>query len=238
VTRYIHIARWNEFQHYKDRDPKWIKVYTRINRDDNFLSLTGHRRAILLGLWLERAVSHSSLRLDTRMLTRRLQLRVTVSDIEALNHAGFITISASETVRKRKRNASPEEETEREKRKTLAPAAREPVDKSTSKNGRDELWDELERLFGKVAPKTNSHAKRNKACADLRRLGASPMALRHAYNRWPRLYPGANPTDIAIATHYPQLVEQARRMPSLKPPCPECGMGGGRHIADCSKVAA
>jgi hypothetical protein len=140
-----------------------------------------------------------------------------------------------------KQNSSkiqPRTRTRTDKTKTLAPTPREPVDKPTSKNGRDELWDELERLFGKVAPKTNSHAKRNKACADLRRLGASPMALRHAYNRWPRLYPDANPTDIAIATHYPQLVERALRMASLVPPCPECGMGGGRHIADCSKVAA
>lgn len=92
---WIVIPRWEEFQHYKNRDPVWIRVYTRLLSDDAYLSLTPHRALVLHRLWLEYARSGRTLPLDTRKLSRRLSLRVTSRDIEALNDAGFVEVSAS-----------------------------------------------------------------------------------------------------------------------------------------------
>ena len=75
---------------------------------------------------------------------------------------------------------------------------------------RDLVWDELELHFGEVSDNTNAHAKRNKAVADLRRMGATPADIRGALRVWPRLFPGTTVTDVALATHYPQLSSSAR----------------------------
>jgi hypothetical protein len=98
AERWIVIARWDEFQH---RDaaraivPTWVKTFTRLLSDDDYLSLTGHRRAVLHGIWLEYARSLRLLPDDTAVLSRRLSLKVTRPDLEALNHAGFIDFHAS-----------------------------------------------------------------------------------------------------------------------------------------------
>lgn len=110
--------------------------------------------------------------------------------------------------------------------------------KDNGARARDEVWDELERLFGEVAPKTNAHAKRNKAVADLKRLGASPEAIVLAYAAWSSSFPGTTLTDVALATHYPQLMNSRKPLMPKTPPCAECGVGGGLHAADCSHVGA
>ena len=103
---YVWIDNWEEFQHYKDREPPWIKSYTRLMNKDEYLSLSGHRRGILHGIWLAYATSSRRLRGDTRTLSQRLQLKVLTSDIEALNHAGFIELVASNVLAKRLQPAS------------------------------------------------------------------------------------------------------------------------------------
>jgi len=95
VTAYLVICHWARFQHYKDRNPPWIKNYTELLSDEAYLELSGHRRAILHGLWLEYARSHCRLPVDTRILTRRLNLKVTMADLAALSHAGFTATSDS-----------------------------------------------------------------------------------------------------------------------------------------------
>lgn len=113
--RYIVVQRWEEFQHYKDRDPKWIKNYLRLLRDDAYLDLTGHQRAVLHGIWLLYASSNAQLRADTRSLTRQLGLRVTSQHLESLSHAGFIRIFASRSGAEAAQKRSLETETEKKK---------------------------------------------------------------------------------------------------------------------------
>jgi hypothetical protein len=100
--RYIVIPRWDEFQHYRDRDPIWLKVYTRLLSDEGFRQLTFHQRGVLLSLWVEYARSGRQLRDNTATLTRQLGNRVMRRDIEALTYAGFITFSASAPLAQRR----------------------------------------------------------------------------------------------------------------------------------------
>jgi len=96
--RWIVIPRWEEHQHRdaaRTTVPTWIKFFTRLLHDDAYLDLTGNRRAILHGLWIEYASARRQLALSTRSLSQRLNLKVTMRDLEALHHAGFIEFSAS-----------------------------------------------------------------------------------------------------------------------------------------------
>jgi hypothetical protein len=108
MPEWIVIPKWDEFQHYKDRAPKWIKTYVELMSDAAYLELSGHQRAVLHGLWLEYASARCRLAVDTGSLTRRLNLRVTRRTLERLNQAGFITFSASEPLAMRSKIASPD----------------------------------------------------------------------------------------------------------------------------------
>lgn len=122
-ARYIVIPNWSGpdgFQHYRDRDPVWIKNYRTLLSDDGYLSLSGHRRGVLHGLWLEYAASGCCIRVDTKMIGRRLGLVVKTADLEALKTLGFIEFALAP----RKHTASPEGE--REKELPLTPHSGEP----------------------------------------------------------------------------------------------------------------
>lgn len=125
---YIWMRNWERFQHYKDRTPDWIKAYTELMSSDDYLRLSLGRRGILHGLWLEFASSRRRLLLDTAIISRRLNGRVTMADIDSLNHAGFLEIVASGVLAEREqaysralasrapaRSREPEPEEEKEK---------------------------------------------------------------------------------------------------------------------------
>lgn len=92
----IVVRNWDRFQHAdvtkRGRAPAWIKLYTEILSDENYLKLTPTRRAMLIGIWVEYARTRRELPDDTASLSRRLAQRVLSSDLEALNHVGFIEI--------------------------------------------------------------------------------------------------------------------------------------------------
>lgn len=110
--RWIVIPRWDGhdgFQHYRNRDPIWIKNYRQLLSDEAYIGLSFVQRGILHGLWLEYAASNRQLRDSTVTLTRRLGQRVTRASLDALNHAGFIHYSASKPLAPRYQDASLEE---------------------------------------------------------------------------------------------------------------------------------
>jgi len=117
---WIEIPNWDRFQHYRDRNPPWVKIYTQLQHDETWLSLTGHQRGVLVSLWLEYASSNRQLRANTASLTRRTGLRVSSAQLKALNDAGFIRLVASKPLATRVRTR----ETEAEKEKSRSREAR------------------------------------------------------------------------------------------------------------------
>jgi hypothetical protein len=89
---------------------------------------------------------------------------------------------------------------------TLKPEEKTIATVNGNGRARDEVWDELTTLFGDVPSKTNAHGRRNRAVADLKRFEATPVTIRRARQQWDAVYPGATCTDIALATHYAQLL--------------------------------
>ena len=114
---FVIVPRWETFQHYRDRDPVWIKVYTKLLHDPNYLQLSLASRGLLQMIWL--AYASTSFRLcvaDVRALVghnRGIGLQLI-----SLRDAGFIDISASALLATKK-------EVEKEKEKALALAKNE-----------------------------------------------------------------------------------------------------------------
>lgn len=133
--RWIVVPNWHELQHYVDRDPTWIKLYRGLASNPDWKNLSGHRRAVLVGIWLEYASSDGQLHLDTRSynsrttldtrsLSSRITLRVTSDDLKALTDAEFLAFSASRPLALRYQAASPEKR--REEKKPPSPPSGKP----------------------------------------------------------------------------------------------------------------
>lgn len=121
MSVWIVVPNWERFQHYKDRNPTWIKDYTELTDKDEYLALPLATRGVLHGIWLEYAKSHRRLSGDTARLSRRLGQRVLKAQVEALVHAGFIELRASKSVPNPYQSASAEKEEDREVLKAVSP---------------------------------------------------------------------------------------------------------------------
>lgn len=124
-TVVLAVKNWEEFQHYRDRDPVWIKLYGRLLDDAEFLALAEPAQAQLVKLWLVASRCRNQIRDDARFLKHCLHTnRLYVDDLVA---AGFLERVASTPLAKPEQAASPharprargeaEGETEAEKNK-------------------------------------------------------------------------------------------------------------------------
>ena len=169
---YLWMEKWEDFQSLQTKrgkpwTPPWVKTYTSLLHNDDYRNLSGHRRSILHGLWLEFASSRCRLRLDTSSLTQRLGVRVTTADLESLNHAGFLTF-CSGTVLEHKRatfwNGSNLEESrqelEEEQKKALAvdvgPNGTQPIDEQHTTFTSEEEQEQAKRATELAAAVTRS----------------------------------------------------------------------------------
>jgi len=121
MNEWIVVPNWDKFQHYTDRDPVWIKVYTELNSRDDFLELTPSGRGLLLTIWLEYARSRGRLRAKTVLLLCGPHSRY--AHLKPLVDAGYIQLSASP-------RALAREEVKREKNKQELARKPRPVDNS------------------------------------------------------------------------------------------------------------
>lgn len=48
----LHVRNWERYQHYRDRNPPWIKLYTELLDDEGFLALPDAAKWQLVGLFL------------------------------------------------------------------------------------------------------------------------------------------------------------------------------------------
>lgn len=95
---WIEVVEWEKYQHpdaARSKVPPWIKNETKLLSSPDYLGLSAGERAILHGLWLAYARSLRRITANTKSLSRQLSLNVTRKQLEALNHAGFITFIAS-----------------------------------------------------------------------------------------------------------------------------------------------
>lgn len=165
----IRIRNWRKFQHYKHRNPPWIRLYTDIISDPENNArwhLTSADAAkFLVELWL---LASRTLDGCLQCASDTLAFRLHRGDaevakyLEELELRGWIELDASAVLAERKHNASTETETETE---IYSPPA-EPVD-----DGFDEFWSLYPRKDAKKKARTMwgnlSKKKREAVMGDL-----------------------------------------------------------------------
>jgi hypothetical protein len=120
ADEWIVVRNWEKFQHYKNRWVPWIKFYPEILHDPTYSRLPESTRLLLAHIWLEYASARAQLPLDTRLLARRFNMRVTSAQVKSLVDAGFITLESRPCLEhvymsSRPTRAREEEEVEKEK---------------------------------------------------------------------------------------------------------------------------
>jgi len=73
----IRIKGWERFQHFKDRNPPWVKLYKDILDDPDWHSLDGESAKVLTMLWLiaSEDETHQGALPDLRKLAFRLRIK-------------------------------------------------------------------------------------------------------------------------------------------------------------------
>jgi hypothetical protein len=91
--RWLVIPHWPKFQHYSNRNPRWIKDYVDQLDRDEYMQLTLAQRGLLQDLRRLYARCDGIVR-ESDIPARILQ-KVPRKSLEALNHAGWIGFVAS-----------------------------------------------------------------------------------------------------------------------------------------------
>jgi hypothetical protein len=109
---------WRDFQHYKDRNPPWIRLHRGLLDNFDFQCLPVASRALAPMLWLLASDSVEG-QIDAAPEKLAFRLRMAVDDVGAalnpLIDKGFFEVkepAASKPLAKRKQRAVPETETE------------------------------------------------------------------------------------------------------------------------------
>ena len=121
---FFRVTNWDQYQHYKDRDPSWIKLYARLLDHYAFAALADNSKWHLIGIFLLASKQGNRIPGDARWVRKKIAARTRV-DLDALRTAGFIEEDASTPLPETERGAIPEKETEesREEKTQLSAVA-------------------------------------------------------------------------------------------------------------------
>ena len=87
--RYFRVKHWDEMQHYKDRNPPWIKLYNTLLDDYEFSCLQDASKLHLIMIWLLASRNNNRLPLDSTWLKSRISAHESI-DLDVLLKSGFI----------------------------------------------------------------------------------------------------------------------------------------------------
>jgi DNA-binding MarR family transcriptional regulator len=89
---YIKITEWERFQHYKKRNPPWVKLYASFLDDDDFDIMPDASKLLFFCLLSFASRRSNKIKLDFRWLQRKLPVTkpITVKTLQPLLDAGFV----------------------------------------------------------------------------------------------------------------------------------------------------
>jgi len=94
-TRYLSIANWQDFQHYKDRNAPWIKLGVDLLQDYSFGKLADETRCHFLMICLLAVRLDNQIPYDPDWVGKMIQAHKRV-DLDALIRAGLLTDYSTE----------------------------------------------------------------------------------------------------------------------------------------------
>lgn len=112
------VKNWAVFQHYKDRNPPWIKLHNHLLDDYEFECLPDATKSHLLCIWMLASRTNNEMIYDNLWVKRKIGANSTV-DLKSLLDAGFIELQGTEqdaskalvSEEKRREEAEAEEKT-------------------------------------------------------------------------------------------------------------------------------
>lgn len=120
----IKIKDWDNFQHFKDRTPPWIKLYRGVLDDPDWHALDGKTAKVLVMLWLLASEDKKMEGCLPDIRTISFRLRIPESDIKEaivkLNH--WLISDDISVISERHQHDAPETETETYRKETEAEA--------------------------------------------------------------------------------------------------------------------
>lgn len=108
----LRVKNWETFQHYKNRNPPWIKLHRSLLTDYEFACLQDASKLHLVLIWLLASQTNNEIPADARYLQRMLHLDQEPNLNELIKH-GFLE-PASGMLATCKQSAVLETETETE----------------------------------------------------------------------------------------------------------------------------
>lgn len=96
--KYIAIKNWETYQHYKDRNPPWIKLHQDLMTSNTWVMSGEHEKALMIGLMLLAAKSDNNIPCDTSYIKRVLHLDKE-PNIQFLIDTGFVEESPEQVLR-------------------------------------------------------------------------------------------------------------------------------------------
>jgi hypothetical protein len=157
--RFFKIRNWKKFQHYKQRNPPWVRLYRDLLRDRAYQSLSDTCRSHLVGLFLVAGYTDNHIPEDQTWLRHELCTKVAI-DLKALAASGWIEyetqdasnmLAGPEMLAPCKQDATPETEVQKNRRTEAE------VQRQTVAYGEFSSVHLSEDQFGKLKQKLNGH---------------------------------------------------------------------------------
>ena len=91
---YYSVRNWDELQHYKHRDPPWVKLYRKLLGNYAWCGLPDAAKGHLVGLWLLAGRNDNKIPADLDWIAQQIGAREPV-DMQVLMDAGFVEVSSN-----------------------------------------------------------------------------------------------------------------------------------------------
>lgn len=86
---YYYVKNWQRFQHYKDRNPPWIKLHVELMTNNSWVMSGDHEKALLVGFMILAAKTDNNIPADENYLKKVLHLEKP-PNIKFLIDTGFV----------------------------------------------------------------------------------------------------------------------------------------------------
>tara|TARA_R110002033_G_scaffold37350_2_gene76286 strand:+ start:158 stop:769 length:612 start_codon:yes stop_codon:yes gene_type:complete len=94
MKKLFSVRNWETFQHYKDRNPPWIKLHNHLLDDYDFECLPDATKCHLLCIWMLASRTNNEMVYDNSWVKRKIGANSSV-DLELLVSVGFIELQGS-----------------------------------------------------------------------------------------------------------------------------------------------
>jgi len=148
--RFFAVTNFKKFQHYKDRNPTWIKLYASILTDAKFNMLTDREQLALIKIWVLSSQNSNKLPFNSKLISSQICLKYAIN-LERFLGLDFIYLFEDTPRNASNKPLAPNKEKEKykqEKEKPIDHFANDPVrgrfekiwKDYPEKKGKDKAW--------------------------------------------------------------------------------------------------